>query len=163
MVPIIASAMVPTPPTSGQLATALIVLGGLHYGYNVAAIGSALPSLQLAFPESPLAAFDMLSGSTLLGAVVGSPVSAYVCELYGRRPGTIIGETFSILGVVGCSLASSLGEMTFWRLCIGVGVGFCTLAKPLYVRETLPAAEAAPVAMATALAVAIEKFIRVPV
>ena len=142
-------------PTSVQLATALIVLGGFHYGYNVAAVGSALPALQEAFPESPLAAYDMLSGSTLLGAIVGSPISGLVCQRYGRRSGTLIGETLSILGVVGCALASSVLEMAWWRLSIGVGVGFCTLAKPLYVRETLPAAQAAPVQASFAPAVAV--------
>ena len=137
------------------LGSALIILGGLHYGYNIAAVGSALQSIHLSFPDWPPATFDMLSGATLAGAILGSPLSGWFCEICGRRPGTLVGESLSVTGVLVTALTSSRILMTVGRFLLGVGVGFCTLAKPLFVRETLEARDAGVVLAFFAPAVAL--------
>ena len=67
------------------LCTALIALGGFHYGYNVAVVGVAKEGI-VAWLEPTVSTFSLLSSSALLGAVVGSPVSGLVCSRLGRVP-----------------------------------------------------------------------------
>ncbi len=50
---------------------------------------------------------------------------------------TILGESLSVLGAVACSLASSPTTLAVTRFVVGLGVGFCTLCKPLYISETV--------------------------
>lgn len=132
-----------------------MILGGLHYGYNIAVVGAALPSLRVSLPNLRSIEVGTLSSATLLGAVLGSPLSGVVCSLYGRRVGTIIGESCSALGALGCTLSSSVPWLAAFRMLVGLGVGFCTLAKPLYVKETVSAQEAGGVQASFAPAVAI--------
>ena len=141
-------------PPARLLGLLLIVIGGIHYGYNIAVVGAALPALRLALPNIASTDVGMLSGSTLLGAIIGSPISGLFCLRFGRRASTILGETCSTLGAVGCALSSTVPMLAAFRMLVGVGVGFCTLAKPLYVRETVSAYHAAGVQASFAPAVA---------
>ena len=178
------------------LGLAVMMLGGLHYGYNIAVVGAALPTLRSSMPELRSLESGTLSSATLLGAVAGSPLSGLVCSRYGRRVGTIIGESCSIIGAVGCAFSVAVPWMAAFRVLVppalvveshtsevptrgarasycvaplarkrqlscadshrqvGLGVGFCTLAKPLYVRETVPAKQVAAVQASFAPAVA---------
>ncbi|EOD28529.1 hypothetical protein EMIHUDRAFT_99993 [Emiliania huxleyi CCMP1516] len=118
-----------------SLGITLTVLGGMHYGYNlaipaVAAKGIAA-SLGLHIDEG------YLTSITLLGALLGSPLAGAVAETSGRRMSTILGESLSVLGAVACSLASSPTTLAVTRFVVGLGVGFCTLCKPLYISETV--------------------------
>jgi len=136
------------------LCTWLICLGGFHYGYNVAVVGAAKDVLSAEFAP-PTEVFSLLSAAALLGAIIGSPVSAIVCSRYGRRLSTLIGESLSVIGALGCSLTNSMHIIIISRVVIGLGVGFCTLAKPLYVREMLSEERSSPVQASFAPAVAL--------
>eukprot|EP00965_Chrysotila_dentata_P134437 4446105-Pleurochrysis_carterae.AAC.1 len=80
---------------------------------------------------------ETLAACTLLGAILGSPLSGSFADQYGRRLATIIGETLSLCGTVGCALSGSPVWMIAFRFVVGLGVGFCTLCKPIYVVETI--------------------------
>ena len=118
------------------LCVALITLGGFHYGYNVAVVGAAKDGLTDAYAPTT-ETFSLLSAAALLGAVIGSPLSGLVCSRFGRRIGTFVGESLSVAGALGSGLSTDMSVVISCRVAIGLGVGFCTLAKPLYVREVL--------------------------
>lgn len=116
------------------LNVALIGLGGIHYGYNIGVIGAAFEAMEA--HGNAVLELSALSSATLLGSIIGSPLSARVSECIGLVGATIIGEASSILGALGCSISSTPQQMMLCRVLIGIGVGFCTLAKPLYVAHT---------------------------
>jgi MFS family permease len=136
------------------LCATLICLGGFHYGYNVAVVGAASDALTAEFKPTT-EVFSLLSAAALLGAVIGSPVSGAVCACFGRRIGTFVGEFLSVAGALGSSLSTDLRVIIGCRVAIGLGVGFCTLAKPLYVHEMLPEERASTVQASFAPTVAV--------
>ena len=119
------------------LCCALAVFGGLHYGYNAAIVGTVLSSLSAELGISTLMGELLVSASTM-GAIVGSPYSGVVADRYGRRVATIIGESLSVIGTVGCALGTDAYTLLACRFCVGLGVGFCTLCKPVYISEMAP-------------------------
>jgi MFS family permease len=123
----------------------LILLGGLHYGYNIGIVGASLDVISDEFPQTERVLLSLLSSATLVGAIVGSPLSGLCADRFGRRLCTIIGESLSVLGSLGCLVGESLSALVACRLVVGVGVGFCTLAKPIYVAETVPTRSASVV------------------
>lgn len=113
---------------------ALIGLGGIHYGYNIGVIGAAFEGMEA--HGNAVWELSALSSATLVGSIIGSPLSARVSERIGLVGATVVGETSSILGALGCSISTTSQHMIVYRVLIGIGVGFCTLAKPLYVAHT---------------------------
>ena len=109
-----------------------------HYGYNIGIVGASLDVISDEFPQTERVLLSLLSSATLVGAIVGSPLSGLCADRFGRRLCTIIGESLSVLGSLGCLVGESLSALVACRLVVGVGVGFCTLAKPIYVAETVP-------------------------
>mmetsp|Transcript_7694 Transcript_7694/g.11617 ORF Transcript_7694/g.11617 Transcript_7694/m.11617 type:complete len:460 (-) Transcript_7694:222-1601(-) len=119
------------------LSVALIGLGGIHYGFNVAVVGSLFDRI-VSETDASAAAVSMLSSATLVGAVLGSPASGILANYFGRVPATLFGESLSIIGAISSYLSgSSFICLALGRFFVGLGVGICTLAKPIYVRETI--------------------------
>ena len=114
----------------------LTMLGGLHYGYHVGVVAAAASGVAEHLGED-LQAIEVASAAALAGAIVGSPLSGVICERFGRRAGTVVGETIGLLGALCCAAASGYHWIWVGRLLVGLGIGFCTLAKPLYIQETV--------------------------
>lgn len=139
--------------STDALGLAVTVLGGLHYGYSVGIVGVCSDELQALLGQSTVA-LSLASSLPLLGAFIGSPVSGAVCERFGRRVGTIIGETIILVGSAICAVPQSWPVLWMGRVIVGVGIGFCTLAKPVYVKETVSPARVGPCLAVFAPAVA---------
>lgn len=120
--------------TPSVLAFVMSICGGIHYGYNVAVVSTVVKEIRndLDAPESFL---QIIIGSTLAGAIIGSPISGPIADYLGRRSAVVLGEIFSLLGVIGSTISFSKGALLVSRVTLGFGVGFCTLAKPLYASE----------------------------
>ena len=117
----------------------LSMLGGLHYGYHIGVVAAAAPGIAEHLGED-LQSMEVASALALAGAIAGSPLSGVTCERFGRRVGTVVGETIGLLGALCCAAASGYHEIWAGRLLVGLGIGFCTLAKPLYIQETVGSA-----------------------
>jgi MFS family permease len=121
--------------TANRLGALVTILGGLHYGFSIAVVGTFSAELRSLHGDS-LFNVSLTSSCALLGAFLGSPSSGLICERFGRRAGTVVGEVSIIAGSVACALAPSWVWLFAGRTVVGIGIGFCTLAKPLYVKET---------------------------
>ena len=130
-------------PAADALGLAVTVLGGLHYGYSIGIVGVCADELQALLGRSTIS-LSLASSLPLLGAFIGSPVSGAVCERFGRRFGTVVGETIILAGSAVCAFPQSWPVLWLGRVTVGVGIGFCTLAKPLYVKETLSPTRVGP-------------------
>ena len=131
----------------------LTMLGGLHYGYHVGVVAAAASGVAEHLGED-LQSIEVASALALAGAIVGSPLSGVICELFGRRVGTVVGETVGLLGALCCACASGYHWIWLGRLLVGLGIGFCTLAKPLYIQETVDVSAGRPILAGFAPAVA---------
>ena len=131
----------------------LTMLGGLHYGYHVGVVAAAAKGVAEHLGED-LQSIEVASALALAGAIVGSPLSGVVCERFGRRVGTVVGETIGLLGALCCAAASGYHWIWAGRLLVGLGIGFCTLAKPLYIQETVDVSAGRPILAGFAPAVA---------
>ena len=113
----------------------LILLGGLHYGYNIGIVGASLGrdqrrvSADGARAAQPALAGDARRRDRRLAAL------GLCADRFGRRLCTIIGESLSVLGSLGCLVGETLSALVACRLVVGVGVGFCTLAADLRRRD----------------------------
>ena len=131
----------------------LTILGGFHYGYHVGVVAAAASGIAEHMGED-LQSIEVASALALAGAIVGSPLSGVICELFGRRVGTVVGETIGLLGALCCAGASGYAWIWVGRLLVGLGIGFCTLAKPLYIQETVDGPAGRPILAGFAPAVA---------
>lgn len=115
--------------------TALAVFGGVHYGYSVAVLGATMEQVRFEYSANPLWV-SCVSSATLVGSIIGSPLSGRFASDWGLVPATIVGELSSLIGALLCLWPVNLVFLATYRFSVGLGVGFCTLAKPLYVAET---------------------------
>ena len=122
--------------------------------YSIAIVGVCAPELTELLGKSSTGV-SFASSCALLGAFIGSPLSGAVCERFGRRVGTIIGELCIITGAIVCAFAPSWWVVFVGRTVLGVGIGFCTLAKPLYVKETVSSARVSTILAGFAPSVAL--------
>lgn len=117
----------------------LAALGGFLFGYDTGVVGGALPlitnRLHLSSGEE-----SWVTGSLLLGAVVGAAMSGYLADRLGRR------WTIFIAGVIytGAALASAFATtlifLTFARGVLGIAVGTASFVAPMYIGEHSPKA-----------------------
>ena len=120
----------------------LSVLGGLSYGYSVVIVGASASKLLL-FLGDDTTSLSLASSFVLIGASVGSPLSGWVCERFGRLRGAIVGELCILAGSILCACAGTWSSLWVGRAILGIGIGFCVLAKPLYIKETVSPARVA--------------------
>ena len=116
---------------------AIVPLGGLLFGYNTAAISSALLFLKGEFTLSTLEQGFLVS-IILIGAIIGVSAAGELSDRLGRKPAIMIADVFFIIGAMSLLFADSFPSLIFGRLITGVGVGVASLTVPLYLAELSP-------------------------
>jgi MFS family permease len=117
--------MLPELSREERLGVALTVVGGIHYGYNLAIAGVIARAVAAALDADP-SIEQVLLGIALLGAVVGSPLSGWVAERSGRVQATLLGESLSLVGALVGAVSFSTTTLTTSRFIVGLGIGICT-------------------------------------
>ena len=131
------------------------VLGGLLFGYDTAVISGAEKGLQAFF----LGAKDFVytdvihgitSSSALLGCILGSALSGFFAQNYGRKKSLILAGVFFFLSALGSYYPeflffehgkptySLLWMFNFYRIIGGIGVGLASAICPMYIAEVAP-------------------------
>merc|ERR1711907_95668 len=80
----------------------------------------------------------LISGSLYLGAAFGTLGGSVLAERHGRRTATVIGEVLIMFGSALQVLAIDPGLLTVLRSILGIGIGICLVAKPIYIAELSP-------------------------
>ncbi len=131
------------------------VLGGLLFGYDTAVISGAEKGLQAFF----LGAKDFVytdvihgitSSSALLGCILGSALSGFLAQNYGRKKSLILAGIFFFVSALGSYCPeflffeygkptySLLWMFNFYRIIGGIGVGLASAICPMYIAEVAP-------------------------
>ncbi|XP_010256218.1 PREDICTED: sugar transport protein 8-like [Nelumbo nucifera] len=130
--------------------------GGLMFGYDIGISGGVTSMddfLEKFFPtvyrrklqahEDNYCKYDnqylqLFTSSLYLAALLSSFVASKVCSILGRRPAMMLGSIFFLIGAILNAAAENLLMLILGRILLGIGVGFCNEAVPLYLSEVAP-------------------------
>lgn len=115
----------PVPVTLNGLPLRVAILCGLIQmldGYDLSAIGLAVPSLIKAWALPP-AAFTQAFALSSVGIMVGALLSGPVADRFGRKPTLLVSVALFAVFSLLSAYASSLTMLAAWRFFTGIGIG----------------------------------------
>ena len=81
---------------------------------------------------------SLFLSSLFITGIIGALTGGKTCVAWGRRPTMILGGAFFLLGAVLMASAFHLPALIIGRLSLGMGVGLCVQAGPLFLSELAP-------------------------
>lgn len=116
----------------------IAAIGGFLFGFDTGVIGGA----QLYFTEY----FELTPGqqgwavgSALYGCLVGALVAGYLTKAISRKYTLVLSAVLFCVSAWGSGDANTLTELVIYRIIGGVGIGFASMAAPMYIAEISPA------------------------
>jgi SP family xylose:H+ symportor-like MFS transporter len=113
-------------------------LGGLLFGYDTGVISGAIGSMK--------AHFNLTSGEegwagscVLVGCMIGVVIAGLVSDFLGRRRTMLLAGFLFLISSIGTAVPQTLSVFVLFRMLAGVGVGFASMASPMYIAEISPA------------------------
>jgi SP family arabinose:H+ symporter-like MFS transporter len=113
-------------------------IGGFLFGYDLVIISGAQIFLRQQFALTP-EQLGFATSSALFGCIGGPFFGAWICDAFGRKAALLTAALLFITGAVGTALARDITIFNVFRILGGVGIGFASLASPLYIAEIAPA------------------------
>jgi MFS family permease len=117
--------------------TAIASLGGCLFGYDMGAIGSALPQLTTSFDLSN-SQQEWVVSILYLGGGLGACVGGTICDLMGRQTTILITDIIFMLGATMLYFAGSVDALLMGRFVVGFGVAVSGVADVSYLHEIAP-------------------------
>ncbi len=115
-------------------------IGGFLFGFDTGVIGGT----QLFFTQH----FELSAGeqgwavsSALYGCLFGALIAGYLTKAISRKYTLILSAVLFCVSAYGSGVAGSLTELVVYRIIGGVGIGFASMAAPMYIAEVSPAAQ----------------------
>lgn len=119
-------------------------MGGLLYGIDVGIIAGALPYLESTATLAWKLTTQQLSfivAAVLLGSVLSSLFAGALADLIGRRWAMVLAGALFTLSIPMIALSDGYLPLLLGRLLQGVSGGLIGVVVPLYLAESLPAAQ----------------------
>jgi sugar porter (SP) family MFS transporter len=115
-------------------------LGGLLFGYDWVVIGGARQFYEAWFHLDTVAQVGWANSCALLGCLLGSMVSGYTADRFGRRPLLLAAAVLFGISSIATGWAFTFPVFIFWRIAGGVAIGVAANVSPIYIAEVSPAA-----------------------
>ena len=119
-------------------------MGGLLYGIDVGIIAGALPYLESTATLAWKLSTQQLSfivAAVLLGSVLSSLFAGALADAIGRRWAMVLAGALFTASIPLIALSDGYSPLLFGRLLQGVSGGLIGVVVPLYLAESLPAAQ----------------------
>ncbi|MBQ7738416.1 MAG: MFS transporter [Desulfovibrionaceae bacterium] len=113
-------------------------LAGLLFGFDTVVISGAEATIQHLWNLSG-SMHGLAISSALWGTVLGAVLGSIPTERLGRKKTLIIVGFLYFISAIGSAIAFNVGIFIFFRFIGGVGIGFATIASPLFIAEISPA------------------------
>jgi DHA1 family bicyclomycin/chloramphenicol resistance-like MFS transporter len=101
----------------------------------------AFSGIAAALGATPVQMQQTLS-AYLLGFAVMNLFHGALSDCFGRRPVVLVGLALFTLSSLGCAVASSIGELVFWRTVQGMSAGAGVVVSRAIIRDMFPPADA---------------------
>ena len=117
--------------------TLISALSGMCLGYDTSVIAGASLYYTEAIPMSDFGN-EMIVSAAVIGGAIGSLVSGYFADKFGRKPVILAGDVFMVAGA--CLMAGcwNYGSLFAGRLLSGVGFGSELMSCGVYLAEMAP-------------------------
>ena len=112
-------------------------LGGLLLGYDTAVISGTVNYLQTHFDLSEMMLGWVVS-SAIVGCIIGAAVAGSISDAFGRKAAFFVAAAAFLISAVGTALPQTVGQLVFFRLIGGIGVGMACIISPMYIAEIAP-------------------------
>ncbi|DAZ97828.1 TPA: hypothetical protein N0F65_002498 [Lagenidium giganteum] len=121
------------------LLTCCSTIGGFLFGYDTGVISGALVLLKSpqVFNLNAIQSETVVSAA-IFGAILGAALSSCGNHVFGRKPVILLSSLLFLAGSVLMGFAQSFTGLIFGRLVVGLGIGFSSMAVPLYIAEVSP-------------------------
>jgi len=116
----------------------IAAFGGLLFGFDIAVFAGTIPFIQ-PYYELTEAQLGWTGSSLYVGCIIGTLITGYMTDRFGRKPMLIIAAAIFTISSVLMGWAGSYDALIFWRIVAGVGVGAASMLSPLYIAEISPA------------------------
>ncbi|OSN06359.1 MFS transporter [Lonsdalea iberica] len=114
-------------------------MGALAFGYDTGIISGALPYMSAPSAEGGLGLTSFTEGlvasSLVFGAAVGSFLSGFFSDKFGRRITLRSLAVLFVAGSLGTALAPSVTSMVVMRFLLGLAVGGGSSTVPVFIAE----------------------------
>jgi MFS transporter, SP family, xylose:H+ symportor len=115
-------------------------LGGLLFGYDWVVIGGAKPFYESYFQLNSPAQVGWANSCALIGCLVGSIISGWTSDRFGRKKLLLLSSVLFALSSVLTGWANGFTTFIVFRMIGGVAIGIASNVSPTYIAEVSPAA-----------------------
>ena len=112
-------------------------IGGALFGYDLVIISGAEIFIRQQFALTP-GQLGFATSSALFGCIAGPFCGAWISDRFGRKATLFAAAFLFIAGAIGTALAGDFTSFNVFRILGGVGIGFASLASPMYIAEIAP-------------------------
>jgi len=116
----------------------IAAIGGFLFGFDTGVIGGAQLYFTEHFELTP-AEQGWAVGSALYGCLLGALVAGYLTNAISRKYTLVLSAVLFCVSAWGSGVASTLSELVVYRIIGGIGIGFASMAAPMYIAEISPA------------------------
>lgn len=117
----------------------IAAFGAIVVGLNMGGISGAIGLIEKEFALTALAK-GFVTGSLLIGCLLGALAGGSLADRYGRKPLLVVSSILLGLSGLGCwVLAPDWILLTLYRFVGGIGVGILSAVIPTYISEISPA------------------------
>lgn len=115
-------------------------LGGFLFGFDTGVIGGTQLFFTKYLALSP-GQQGWAVGSALYGCFFGALVAGYLTNAISRKYTLMLSAVLFTVSAWGSGYADSLSSLVIYRIIGGIGIGFASMAAPMYIAEISPAAQ----------------------
>ncbi|MCX7123363.1 MAG: sugar porter family MFS transporter [Gammaproteobacteria bacterium] len=112
-------------------------IGGFLYGYDLGVFPGSIYSIQKEI-DLTVNQIDISGGAVFMGGLIGTLITGYLSDRFGRRIMISVGSILFITGVLLTLAIASFYEFLFSRIVLGIAIGVITVAIPSYLSEISP-------------------------
>jgi len=116
----------------------IAALGGLLFGYDTGVISGAIGPLKAHFGLDS-SQEGWAGACVLLGCMAGVAVAGVASDRLGRKKTLILSGILFLASSIGTALPEDFSVFVVFRILAGVGIGFASMASPMYIAEITPA------------------------
>ncbi|MDR0691658.1 MAG: MFS transporter, partial [Prevotellaceae bacterium] len=109
-------------------------LGGFLFGYDTAVISGTISQVSAQFGLDAIAQ-GWYVGCALVGSILGVAMAGWLSDRFGRKKVMVLSAVLFSVSAIGCAISADTGELVFYRIVGGVGIGVVSIVSPLYISE----------------------------